>query len=91
VDHPGNPSDLAVLDLVTGKIEVLRGLELAPKSQANLAFSRDSRWLLISLNEGDRGRLLVWRSGWPGPQQSPTMLPGTILYNVPVFDAARTS
>ncbi len=91
VDHPGNPSDLAVLDMVTGKIEVLRGLELAPKSQANLAFSRDSRWLLISLNEGDRGRLLVWRSGWPGPQQSPTMLPGTILYNVPVFDAARTS
>lgn len=89
--HPGHPSDVAVLDLVTEKLQVLRGVELAPKSEAALAFSRDSRWLLISLNEGDHARLLVWRPGWDRPRQSHTSLPGTILYSAPVIDAARAS
>ena len=87
--HPGPPSDLAVLDLVTGKLQVLRGVEFAPKSGAGLAFSRDSTWLLITLNEGDRSRLLVWRRGWDRPRLALVTLPGTISFNVPVLDSGR--
>ena len=69
--HPGGPSDLAVLDLGTGRLSVVPGVELAPKASAGLALSRDGRWLLIGLNEGRRARLLVWRPGMGRPMLSP--------------------
>lgn len=89
--HPGGPADLAVIDLRTGRLTVLPGVELAAKSFAGLAFSRDSRWLLIALNEGSRARLLVWRRGFDRPQRSPAALPGKIVNGVPVLDAAAWS
>jgi hypothetical protein len=87
--HPGPPSDLAVLNLVTGKLRVLPGVEFAPKSGPGLAFSRNSTWLLITLNEGNHSRLLVWRHGWDRPQQASVTLPGSISFNVPVLDVDR--
>ncbi len=84
--HPGGPSDLAVQDLRTGTLSLIPGVELAPKAAAGLGFSRDSRWLIIALNEGRRARLLVWRPGLTQAMESPARLPGGVLYSVPVLD-----
>jgi hypothetical protein len=78
-----------VLDLRTGTVQLLAGVTLAADTGSRLAFSRDSGWLLIALNEGDRARLLVWRPGWPGPKESPAELPGRILYWTPILDVTR--
>lgn len=83
VGHPGGPSDLAVLDLRSGELSVVPGVELAPKTQAGLAFDSRSRWLVIALNEGRRVRLLVWRPGLSRPMASAARLPGAV-YTVPV-------
>lgn len=84
--HPAAPSDVAVLDLVTGRLRIVPGVELAPRSTAGLAFSADGSWLAIALNEGTRARLLVWRSGLDRPQESPARLPGPVRHDVPVLD-----
>ena len=84
VGHPGSPSDLAVLDLRSGEVTVVPGVELAPKTQAGLAFDGRSRWLVIALNEGRRVRLLVWRPGLSQPMASAARLPGAV-YTVPVL------
>ena len=83
--HPGGPSDIAVLDLGSGHLTVVPGVELAPKSSAGLAFSAGGEWLVITLNEGSRTRLLVWRPGLDRARESPASLPGKVLYNVPVL------
>lgn len=75
-DHPGPPSDIAVLDLRSGALTVLPGIELASKSSAGLVFSRDGRWLVIALPAGPRARLLVWRPGWDRPREAPASPPG---------------
>lgn len=75
---PGTPSDLVVLDLVSGLLERVPDLELPPKSSAALLFSADSRWLVIGLNEGSSARLLVWRSGQSRAQYSPADLHGAL-------------
>lgn len=89
--HPGGPSEIAVLDLDTGGLEFVPGVELAPKSGVGLTFSADGRWLVLALNEGTRSRLLVWRSGMEQPQESPARLPGKALYEVPVLDVTSTA
>jgi len=77
---------VAVQDLRTGTLSLVPGVELAPKAAVGLVFSRDGRWLLITLNEGRSARLLVWRPGLDRPMESPARLPGRILYNVPLLD-----
>ena len=84
VGHPGSPSDLAVLDLRSGELTVVPGIELAPKTQAGLAFDRRGRWLVIAVDEGPRVRLLVWRPGMSRPMASKARLPGAV-YTVPVL------
>ena len=84
VGHPGGPSDLAVLDLRSGELTVVPGVELAPKTQAGLAFDSRSRWLVIAVDEGPRVRLLVWRPGMSRPMASKARLPGAV-YTVPVL------
>ena len=86
--HPIGPSDLVVLDLILGNLQVVPGVEIAPKSSAGLTFSHNGRWLVITLNEGSSTRLLVWRHGLAMPLESPARLPGKLLYSVPVLDAA---
>lgn len=87
-DHPGGPSDVVVLDAVTGRTTVLPGVEVAPKSFVGLAFSADGRWLVVSLNDGSRTRLLVWRRGWDRPRESAARLPGRVEYGAPVLVTA---
>jgi hypothetical protein len=77
--HPAPPSDLAMLDLDTGALKIVPGVELAPKTVSGLVFSSDRRWLVIALDEGNRTRLLVWRPGLRHPMESPAQLPGQVL------------
>ena len=74
---PGPPSDVVVLHLRTGSLDVVPGLELPPGTWAGLAFDPTGRWLLATVSEGDRGELLAWRRGMPGPALV-TSLPGPL-------------
>jgi hypothetical protein len=73
----GPPSDLVVLNLRTGKLAIVPGLELPPATWAGLAFDLTGRWLLATVSEGDHGDLLAWRPGMPGPALV-TTLPGPL-------------
>ncbi|RKS73768.1 WD40 repeat protein [Motilibacter peucedani] len=88
LDHPGPTSDIAVLDLRTGKLRVLDGVELAAKYSAGLTWSPDSSWLVVSLGEGSRTRLLVWRDRLDGLRSVGPLVPGRVLYQAGVLALA---
>jgi len=79
VGHPLPPSDVVVLHLDTGRLDIIQGLELAPKTGAGLIFTKDSRWLFIAVNDGDHMHLLAWRPGLAAPR-SVARLPGPIIW-----------
>ncbi len=83
---PGPPSDVAVLHLRTGRLDIVPGLELPPRTWAGLAFDATGRWLLATVSEGDRGKLLAWRPGMPGPALV-TSLPGPLAEAPPLLPA----
>lgn len=85
-DHPANPSDVAVLNLVTGELTTVPGLEIPPKSDAALVFDRDG-WLAIGLSHGDQGRVALWRRGAARLQLSPAVLRGALMWSLPVIPA----
>jgi hypothetical protein len=78
------PSDVAVLHLDTGSLDIVPGLELPPRAGAGLAFDGTGRWLLVTVSEGDRGELLAWRQGMPGPALV-TRLPGPFMAAPPLL------
>ena len=78
------PSDVAILNLRTGNLEIVPGLELAPGTQAGLAFGATSRWLLVTVSEGTHGELLAWRPGMPGPALVAS-LPGPLVAPPPLL------
>lgn len=78
------PSDVAVLHLETGRLDIVPGLELPPGARAGLAFDGTGRWLLVTVSEGDRGELLAWRPGMPGPALV-TGLPGPFMAAPPLL------
>jgi hypothetical protein len=78
------PSDVAVLHLDTGGLDIVPGLELPPGVGAGLAFDASGRWLLATVSEGDRGELLAWRRGMPGPALV-TSLPGPLMAPPPLL------
>ena len=82
--HPQPPADIALLDLDTSQLQIVPGLEFAPKTQPGLVFSPDSRWLVIALNEALRTRLLVWTPGLGQPMQSRAELPGQLALTPPI-------
>lgn len=62
-EHPGTPNEVAVVDVRTGRVQVLPGLVVAAKAGLSFAWSADSSWLAIG---GDLGRghlLLLWHDG----------------------------
>ncbi len=65
--HPAPPSDVAILHLDTGRIDVVPGLEMAPKTQAGVAFDSTDSSIFITVSQGDHGQLLIWQTGMPGP------------------------
>ncbi|WP_130446713.1 hypothetical protein [Kribbella rubisoli] len=60
--RPLPPLDIATLDLDTGRLEIVPGIELPAKSQPALAFAKEG-WLVIALDAGSRTRLLAWHPG----------------------------
>ena len=83
---PGPPSDVAVLHLRTGRLDIVPGLELPPRTWAGLAFGATGSWLLVTVSEGGRGELLAWRPGMPGPALV-TSLPGPLVEAPPLLPA----
>lgn len=75
--HPGGPEDVAVVDLHSGKLSIVPGIELAPKTQPGLAFDANDT-LLIAVSEGTHGQLLQWRPGASQAAQVAT-LPGPLI------------
>lgn len=84
-EHPGPPSAVAVLDLRTGRLRIMPGLELPPKAGAGLAFAPDDRWLAITVSEGDHGHLLLWRVGTDRLLRSDVRLAGPLAWAPPVL------
>jgi hypothetical protein len=82
----GPPSDVVVLNLRTGKLDIVPGLELPPATWAGLAFDPTGRWLLATVSEGGHGDLLAWRPGMPGPALV-TSLPGPFDEAPPLIPA----
>src|SRR5262249_32609895 len=83
---PSPPSDVAVLHLRTGRLDIMPGLELPPITWAGLAFDTTGNRLLATVSDGDRGELLAWRPGMPGPALM-TSLPGPLLEAPPLLAA----
>ncbi|UQX87111.1 hypothetical protein M6D93_12450 [Jatrophihabitans telluris] len=81
--HPGTPSDIAVLHLDTGQLETVPGVELWAKASPSLAFSSDSRWLIIGLDEGTHSSLLLWHPGLRHPAAIANV-PGLTGYGSPI-------
>ncbi|GAA1594740.1 MULTISPECIES: hypothetical protein [Kribbella] len=86
--HPMRPSNLAVLQLASGRLEIVPGIELPPKSSPGLAFSADGRWLAIALDAGPRIRLLAWRSGVQHPYEAKPIR-GQVLWAATVATVAN--
>jgi hypothetical protein len=61
--HPGPPVEVAVLDVRTGRVQVLPGLVLPAKAPTTFAWSADSRWLAIGADLGTAPLVLLWRDG----------------------------
>jgi hypothetical protein len=82
--RPFPPADVVVLHLHTGSLDIVPGLELSVENLAGLAFDATGSWLLATVNEGDRGELLAWRRGMPGPALI-TSLPGPLMAPPPLL------
>jgi hypothetical protein len=80
------PADVAVLHIGTGILDIVPGLELPPGAGAGLAFDSTGSWLLLTVSAGDRGELLAWRPGMPGPALVST-LPGPLMAAPPLLVA----
>ncbi|NUR25327.1 MAG: hypothetical protein HOV83_05675, partial [Catenulispora sp.] len=76
-NHPMPPSDLAVLNLITGRLNVVPGIELPAKSPPGLAFTEDGTWLVTALDAGQTTRVLAWRPGLQKPYET-TAIPGLV-------------
>ena len=68
--HPIAPNEVAILHLDTGRLTIVPGVEVPAKADPGLAFSADSRWLVIALDAGSKTRLLAWRPGLAQPYES---------------------
>jgi hypothetical protein len=82
--HPAPPSDVAILHLDTGQLDIVPNLELAPKTGAGLAFDNTGSSLFITLSEGDHGQLLIWQHDMSGPALV-TTVPGPITGAPPLL------
>ncbi len=83
-DHPFPPSDVAELDLRTGALRVVPGLELAPKTVVGLAVDAGADWLFVTADEGDRVRVMAWQRPMAGPV-TVADLPGAVSAGPPVL------
>lgn len=85
--HPLPPTDVAVLDVRTGVVRVVPGVELPAKTAPALLYSADGRWLVIGLDAGTRTRLLAWRPGLTRPYETHPV-PGLVFGTPPAIGLA---
>jgi hypothetical protein len=81
--HPRAPSDVAVLRLDDGRLEIVPGLVMAPRSGAGLVFAGTDSWLFVSVSHGHHSHVYGWRPGVPGPL-AVTRLPGPVAWAPPL-------
>lgn len=82
--HPLPPSDVVVLHLDTGRLDVVPGLELAPKTAAGLGFANDGGWVFATVSDGDHAHVLAWRPGLGSPQ-AVARLAGPVAWAPPLL------
>jgi hypothetical protein len=94
--RPARPADVAVLHLPKaghhlqkGGFDIVPGLELPPGTGAGLAWDATGSLLLATVNEGNRGALLAWRQGMPGPALV-AELPGPLMVAPPLLPEPPT-
>jgi hypothetical protein len=94
--RPARPADVAVLHLPKaghhlrkGGFDIVPGLELPPGTGAGLAWDATGGLLLATVNEGNRGALLAWRQGMPGPALV-AELPGPLMVAPPLLPEPPT-
>jgi hypothetical protein len=61
------PSDVAILHLDTGRLVVVPNLEFAPKTSVGLTFDANGSSLLVMIDQGAYGELLIWQEGMSAP------------------------
>jgi hypothetical protein len=67
---------VGVLDLRSGAVALVPGLRTAPELGANLAWSPDSRWLVIGVPWSDHQAVALWRPGDPVLHVLPSQVDG---------------
>jgi len=82
--HPVPPSDVAVLDMETGGLEIVPGLELPAKTGAGLVFADRGNWLFLTVSYGDHLHVLAWRPGLGAPQEV-ARLDGPVAWAPPLL------
>jgi hypothetical protein len=85
----GPPFDVVVLDLRTGVLESITGLELPPTTSPGLAFSARGKWLVIALNEGSSTEFLMWHPGLVRPLRAGVRVYDQMLQAPPVIALPR--
>ncbi|WP_329000217.1 hypothetical protein OHA18_38005 [Kribbella sp. NBC_00709] len=81
--HPPAPTDIAIVQLGTGRLTIVPGIDLPAKAQPGLAFAGRGDWLMMALDAGTRTRLLAWRPGLRQPYET-SALPGPV-HNPPTL------
>jgi hypothetical protein len=77
------PSDIAILHLDTGRLDVVPDLELSPRASAGLALDPTGSTLVAGISLGSRLEVLAWQPGRPAP--------GLIAHVAGAFDNTRPS
>jgi len=67
---PALGGDVALLDLHTGRLRVVPGLELSTRYRPSFAFAPGG-WLVVGYAHDDRAQLVAWRPGLADPVRSP--------------------
>jgi hypothetical protein len=83
-DHPAGPTGIAVLDLATGRMTDVPGIQLAPKSSITLSFAGKDHWLVLPIGLAEESRILMWRPGLAHPVDAGVGLPGRPDYSSPL-------
>ncbi len=69
--RPSPPSDVALLNLQTGRVTTVPGLDLPARYQPQFAFAPSGGWLVIAGSVTRQAQLYAWRPGLRRPLMSP--------------------
>ena len=83
-DHPIGPGGVAVMDLTSGVMTDVPGVELAPKGAVEFSFAGDGQWLVMALGLGDHTKILLWRPDLAAPLDAGVTLTGPTAWTTPL-------